>query len=261
MENTEAITIKLPSFWTENPTLWFSHIEAQFQISRITNDDTKFSYTVSSLPERLALEVQDILASPPTANKYVVLKEALINRISQSEAKRLNQLLQTEELGDRKPSQLLRRLRSLASNSISEDILKNLWISRLPVESQRILTVSQGDLESLATIADNLAELFPSSSNIAAISNNQHQAINDLTKQVSVLTTQIAELLADKNQRFRQRSRSNSRHRRPNNSTSRITNANVTQGYCWYHSNFGHNAKRCSKPCNFSNKENKTESL
>ena len=68
---------------------------------------TKFKYVVTSLSPEYATEVRDLLLQPPNENPYDVLKEQLVKQTATSEQRRLQQLLSSEELGDRKPTQLL----------------------------------------------------------------------------------------------------------------------------------------------------------
>ncbi|XP_023211929.1 uncharacterized protein K02A2.6-like [Centruroides sculpturatus] len=164
------VAVKPPPFWTESPALWFAQLKSQFVLANITHDETKYSHVVASLSECMATEVEDILAAPPNTDKYKTIKRALIDRLSQSEAQRLEKLIRTEELGDRTPSQILRRLRTLAGHTVTEDLLRSIWLSRLPTDIQKILTVSEGTLESLAKIADRLSEMYPSTPNISATS-------------------------------------------------------------------------------------------
>lgn len=71
--------------------------------------------------------------------KNDVLKIALLKRTRSSE-ERLQQLLSSEELGDRKPSQLFRGMQQLVGNKIMDPaILRQLFIQRLPRNIQLIL--------------------------------------------------------------------------------------------------------------------------
>ncbi|GFY41395.1 hypothetical protein TNIN_416761 [Trichonephila inaurata madagascariensis] len=44
-------------------------------------------------------------------------------------------------LGDRRPSNILRQMKSLARNSISDEVIKSLWLHRLPTQTQAILSI------------------------------------------------------------------------------------------------------------------------
>lgn len=85
-------------------------------------DQTKYDYIVAQLDLRIIVEFEDIVTQPPLTqhthkDKYLTLKTELIRRLSSSEEQRLRQLINEEELGDRRPSQFLRHLRSLAGTT------------------------------------------------------------------------------------------------------------------------------------------------
>ncbi|XP_049961769.1 uncharacterized protein LOC126481852 [Schistocerca serialis cubense] len=241
-ESSSAInrmTIRPPPFWLHNPLLWFAQLE--FVLAQISADETKYSYAVAAHTEDLAAEVQDMLAAPPDIDRYASIKNALITRLSQSEAKRLEKLLRTEELGDRTPSQHLRRLRTLASNTVTDGVLRNIWLSRLPSDTQKILTVCAGDLNALAQTADRLIEMYPTSS-VSTLTPQQENSptvtLVSLQSQLAELTAQVAVLQTAHNRQRPRRRRSRSRHRSPS-----------LQNLRWFHKTFGNDARKRTPPC------------
>ncbi|XP_038063154.1 uncharacterized protein LOC119733859 [Patiria miniata] len=261
-----AVSLKLPPFWPNDPTLWFAQVEAQFLTRHITVQDTKFAYVVSSLQPDIAQEVRDLLVSPPTHDRYNTLKKELIKRTSASEQKRLHQLLIAEELGDRKPSQLLRRMRQLlGENTMEDNILKQLFLQRLPTTIQGILasTSTAVNIEQLADTADKIVEVsVPTVSTVnthaAAVSSPEpahtvanfqtlETRINQLTEQVQALTGQLS-----RQTRQRSRSRDTSNHNRQ--SRSRRPSRDPTD--CWYHWRYGSKARKCVQPCSFKTNPN-----
>nr|XP_037870021.1 uncharacterized protein LOC110385715 isoform X4 [Bombyx mori] len=59
------------------------------------------------------------------------------------------------ELGDQKPSQLLRRMRDLARDKIPDDTLRVLWQGHLPAPVRTVLAITETkDMEKLAAAAD-----------------------------------------------------------------------------------------------------------
>ena len=71
------------------------------------------------LSPEYAQEVRDLILNPPDVTPHAKLKEALVSRTTASEQRRLQQLFSTEELGDRKPSQLLRRIYQLLGDKVT----------------------------------------------------------------------------------------------------------------------------------------------
>ena len=72
------------------------------------------------------MAVTDILENPPEHDKYNKLKETLIARFTDSQEKQILMLLLGIELGDKKPSQLLRDMRALAMENATEGLLRTL---------------------------------------------------------------------------------------------------------------------------------------
>ncbi|GFR22830.1 uncharacterized protein TNCT_120861 [Trichonephila clavata] len=98
----------------------------QFDVANITQDQTKFNIVLSALDEHILDFIEDILSNPPTENKYIALKSALLSRLTDFEEAKLKKLLGNLQLGDCRPSDLLRQMESLAGSKISEEFLKTL---------------------------------------------------------------------------------------------------------------------------------------
>ena len=153
MSALTRVGIRSMPFWKSKPDLWFVQMETQFLTAGITVDDTRYNYVIQCLDDSLS-EVSDIILNPLAMDRYVVLKDRLVRSFADSAEKKLCRLLNEVDLGDRRQSQLLRRMRDLAQNGASEEVLKSLWLQRLPQQVQAILASSKHELEELSQLAD-----------------------------------------------------------------------------------------------------------
>lgn len=83
-----------------------------------------YDYVVGSLDSNTLSNVSDIIRAPPAQNKYTAIKSRLIRDSTDSENRKLHRLLQDCELGDNKPSQLLRKMKDLSNGALNDDALK-----------------------------------------------------------------------------------------------------------------------------------------
>jgi len=242
------LAIKAPPFWPEEPELWFAQLEGQFALGGITQDATKYLYVIAHIETKYAREVRDIITQPPEAGKYEAIKKALIQRLTITQEQRTRQLLEHEELGDRKPSQFLRHLRTLAGTNVPEQLLRTLWLGRLPSQMQVILATRPDDrLDEVAEQADRIAEV--TSRSVVAATNSSTKT-QSLEEQIKKLTQQIEKLKHNRsrsryiNWTARNRSKSRSQNRAIKNS----------EEIYFYHRRFGEKANKC-QPCKYK-KEN-----
>ena len=247
-----AVSIKLPPFWPADPEVWFAQVEAQFTTRGVTTQKTRFDYVVSNLSSDFATEVRDLLLRPPTENPYDKLKAELIKRTAASEQRKLQQLISGEELGDRKPTQLLRRMQQLLGDHGTEanlTFLRELFLQRLP-PNVRMVLASTGDTMDLATLADMADKVIEvAAPSVSAISQPPPGFDSDLTQlraDVSRLTDLVASLTRERPPRRR---RSISRGHSPAPTGSQPPQTTL----CWYHKKFGEAAKKCQEPCNWGN--------
>ena len=219
---------------------------------------TKFDYVVSCLDPEFATEVRDLLLNPPAEEPYETLKAQLTKRTSASEQRRLQELLSTEELGDRTPSQMLRRIQQLLGDMaprVDATLLRELFLQRLPSNVRMVLTPSAGalDLDQLAQLADRILEASPPTISATTADNPNTITTTQLATQVAQLTERLDKLTSQMTKTINQLKgyRRQSRSRSPgrfNNQRRRSSSQAEQDGICYYHQKFGDKSYKCQPP-------------
>jgi len=141
------IAVRIPPFWPEEA---ITQLKGQFTLYGITDDEAKYAHVPSKIESKQARKIKDVITRPPAMEKYKTLKRVLIQRLTDSQ-ERIRQLLEHEELGDRKLSQFLRHLTTLTGSTIPTELIRTLWLGRLQVQMQAILATKMEDrLEEVA---------------------------------------------------------------------------------------------------------------
>jgi hypothetical protein len=64
------VTVKTPPFWKGDPSIWFAQIEAQFALSGISSDTTKYYHVISAVDTEILTQVTNIIQTPPPTDRY-----------------------------------------------------------------------------------------------------------------------------------------------------------------------------------------------
>lgn len=262
---------RLPTFWKTKPDLWFAQIESTFRKKNVNQDRAKYDAVVEALDEAAISEVSDIITQPPRENLYNNLKENLIKRHTDSADRQLHKLLSEIELGDKKPSQLLRHMKDLAKDKAGDELIRSRWMALLPGSVRNILRVcGEPTLAGLADVADSIME--NSDPTILAINNgnktkNVNQPPNNptidsrltaLEKTLAELTVFIKKSMDDSDERHsRSHSRSRGKKRNKSHGRSDSPSDNQTPRECYYHRTYKDKAQHCLQPCSYTQKNTK----
>lgn len=180
--------------------------------------------------------------------------------MSDPEQTKLQKVLMGTELGDQKPSELLSKMKSLAGDNFNDEVLKTLWLQRLPNQVRAILAVSNDQTDKLAELGDKIIETL-AYSNVSEVQVASCSFVpKGIEQQIETLTKRINELQRSVNRNSRSRSRSYSRESHSSRTKSKQSgnnykkyNANKTS-FCFYHWRFGENARKCNQPCDYTTK-------
>lgn len=254
----EKVTIKIPAFWCDRPEVWFAQVEAQFKLAKVKQEATKFNYLMANLEQHIAENIFDLVKSDEKS-KYTVAKKRLLSIYKTSEDSKLKQLIKELEMGSYKPTQLLKKMKSLAGDSLSDGVIKSLWLDKLPNYLRNVLLVSDEKLDKLAEIGDRVHELRNVDEVQVSTSNNRNVThdlgIDELCKKIEQMERKI--------NNFCRNGRSSSRNRDSNFSRSRSRGRYQSNGrYCFYHFRFGQRCRpeKCARepPCSW-NEDSKNE--
>ena len=224
------VALKLPIFWPTAPEVWFMQAEAEFDIKGITGESTKFSYLVASLPQDVARQTlttaTDLARNP---NRYTALKERLMVAYSLTPYQRACQLLDGTNIGNQRPSAMLREMQAVRGND-KTDLFTALFLRRL-TEDVRAPLVHSGEeeVEKLAVQADRLWLAKHTSS------------ANAILKDAEADSTEALVAVAIK--KDKQRGQGSGFQ------TWKASFQQLPGGPCAYHAYYGAGAKKCVAPC------------
>ena len=217
MSDTNAVAIKLPSFWSTQPQLWFVQAEAQFQLRKITEDVTKYYHVVAALDQETSKRIVDVLTNPPADKPYDALKERLLATFGLSKRDRACKLLHLQELGDRKPSELMDEMLSLLGEHGLCFLAEQLFLEQLPADIQ--LQLANEDFSKPRAVAAKADQLWLTKCQTTSLTVNK------------VSSQQKAAKSKDSNKKAHQ------------------------DKLCYYHKHYGDKARKCTPSCSYSSAE------
>ncbi|ROT61806.1 Gag-Pol polyprotein [Penaeus vannamei] len=131
--------------------------------------------SLTSLPECFfskLLTVGDLLNDHRCAT-YDELKEAILRRAAPNPLTALSSFLSSDAADNRTPTEILhhfQRLLTRTGTTLPPDVMRSLFLKRLPADIQQILLVSDAPLEQLALQADAMLVARAPTSSIATVS-------------------------------------------------------------------------------------------
>ncbi|XP_071039077.1 uncharacterized protein [Parasteatoda tepidariorum] len=251
----ESTAVKIPIFNISDPDLWFHMVEATFQLETpklISESKTKFNYCLAHLPPEVAAVVRDVIITPDADDPFKKLKEEIISRCGETKFQEIRRLLSGEQLGHRKPSELLLTMQRRAeSHKISDSLLLELFLNQLPQHVQSTLAaIPSLNSTRAAEIADKVMEVS-TSSEVSEVSSNQ-QCTFELLEEVKALRKEVAAL--------RTRSRSRNRYYAQfRNRQSQSSSPHRNSKMCFYHRKFKSDARKWVKPCIYQKNQERQE--
>jgi len=153
----QAVALKLPTFWTSQPHVWFTQAEAQFHLRNISQDSTKYYYVISALDQSVASRMLDVISHPPAEDKYEDLKKKLLSTFSLSRRDRAHRLLNFRTVGDSRPSEIMDEILSLLDGHKPCLLAEQIFLEQLPEDIRMQIAEDEfKDPRAVALRADTL---------------------------------------------------------------------------------------------------------
>ncbi len=151
--NVFAVSVKIPPFYYKNAETWFKIIEASFEISNVTRNQTKKSHLIANLPEDVAARVLD-----GRDEEYEEIKARIIKTYEKDKTLLLEEILGEVRLDGKTPSNLLQDMRAAigrAGVQLDNDVIKHKFLKALPSSISQVL-IMDDDLDTIAGMADKM---------------------------------------------------------------------------------------------------------
>ena len=268
-------SLKLPPFIALDAPTWFKRIEVQFRIHNI-RQNRKADHVLAALPEDVFSKITSQL-DDENAIDYNELKDLLLKKFIPSAASRAERIRQLsfEALGEQKATDAWIEMEALAKLSPPLDMLKELWLCRLPAHIRAALpNAAETPAAELAEKAQHLIEAYNCASNTKNLA-FQMEADEDENVQAAAQKSRFPQRHFQRQfqppqrqfqppqrqfqppqrqfqppQRHFKRQPQPQREFQPPQHHLQKTSPSV----CWYHTNFGNAAYNCQEGCTWPKK-------
>jgi hypothetical protein len=232
-----AASVRLPPFWPNSPAAWFRSAEAQFVIKRVTSAIEKYYLVLGALGEAQVDLINNIMDEEPNDEPYQKMKEALVASHTLTPFQMVDQIVNMEPLGGRKPTELLAAMLRFRPKE-DHHFFAYHFLQRMPREVRVLLARDcSKDIRALAEKADELMSLhLPQQHDVTA---------------VAAVDTEQSTAAGDED--FAAAVQKGGNKRQPKNKWQKKNREKQQEEFksplCSYHVRYGDKAHRCVEPC------------
>lgn len=154
------VSIKPPPFMESSVEGWFTIMEAQFHLQRITSESTKFFHVLSALPPNV---VGQLSSDTLNSKSFKTLMPEVIQLFERTKPELFEQLISTAAMTGR-PSTYLNELLNIASKvGVSDDLVRHKFTQAFPATIGTVLAAQKElPLIQLGKLGDELLPLVKS---------------------------------------------------------------------------------------------------
>lgn len=259
-----AVTkLVLIDFDDSNPEAWFDHIEIEFELNRITSDQTKYANAFSKLPASVRLDIDYAIKKMPRQDRYPYLKGVILQNYGASNAEKISRNCRLRPLGDSKPSsyiwQVVRNVPEAHSFATCPGCdlryaapacpqVVALILQQFPSKLRDKLSDEYDSYEALAKKADQIWRKLQTERQINVSSQPEVNAVYYSTESSSDSESEQCSAAFSR----RPQRRSSKPPRKAKVQSKAPPQASKKSGYCFYHDKFGTKASKCRPPCSWS---------
>lgn len=270
--------LKVNPFYPNDPSLWFKTTELLFSTYGVNTQKSKLACLIQSLDMDQVTKIQTVIDRVnQIPDPYEQAKNLLLSSYGDTDAKRLQKLLNSSPPTDqhKKPSEVLQYLRNLAGPGFSENMIKEIWLSRIAPDVRLGVATVQPlvNLNDLAKIADDVYDLVDNvarrngACEVAAVSNTGFdqqllmrtvQALSALQHEMTKINGQLSSLISlqqERNSRSPERNRGKFKHRQQRQRSASPMHAQpFVNGICAFHAKYKERAYKCVPGCQYTSK-------
>lgn len=160
VQELNGVSIKAPPFMENHMEGWFTIMEAQFHLQKISVESTKYFHVIAALPPNIVCKISTATLD---SQLYSKLKEEVIQLLERSKAELFEELIGSTAMAGR-PSVYLSELLSRARKvGVTEDLVRHKFTQALPTALGPVLAAQKSTpLEQLGKLADELMSLISS---------------------------------------------------------------------------------------------------
>ena len=254
-------TVNLPPFWSDNAAAWFALAESRFRMKRMYDEWDRYDCVISSLSKDSLRLIMDLITAPPDDEPYLAIKGRLLASHQLTDYQRIEQLLAMDNLGGRRPTELLAHMLELCpAGEERSKFFAFHYLHRLPQELRIMLgDDDHQDVQTLAAKADRLWALHGHRlhGGVAAVQQAPSDPAVNAVRGGGASSKRGGQAKGHRGGRAQLPPHNAGRpaQQPPKGaaaaSTAPAALARESAGLCYYHWHFGDQAIKCEAPCSW----------
>jgi len=153
-ETLAHMAIRVPPFIASNVNAWFSILEGQFALGKISVEETKYYHALCSLPPELISKLPQETLS---VKSYDILKAEVISRSEESKPELFEKLIAEQPVTGRPSDQMHELIRIASRLGINDDLIRHKFLQSIDKRISPILAAQTSvPLTNLGKLADDM---------------------------------------------------------------------------------------------------------